>query len=70
MSVDAQRLMDTMISVHLLFSAPLQIILALVFLHHTLGPSIYAGVVIMVLLTPLNIAFAGIDKINQVCLAG
>ncbi|XP_069728809.1 ATP-binding cassette sub-family C member 3 [Phaenicophaeus curvirostris] len=58
MSVDAQRLMDLMTFLNMLWSAPLQIFLALYFLWETLGPSVLAGLAVMVLLIPLNAAIA------------
>uniref|UniRef100_K7FZT5 ATP binding cassette subfamily C member 3 n=1 Tax=Pelodiscus sinensis TaxID=13735 RepID=K7FZT5_PELSI len=58
MSVDAQRFMDLMTFLNMLWSAPLQICLALYFLWQTLGPSVLAGVAVMVLLIPLNAAIA------------
>ncbi|XP_055982515.1 ATP-binding cassette sub-family C member 3 [Sorex fumeus] len=57
MSVDAQRLMDIVSSLNLLWSAPLQIFLAIYFLWQNLGPSVLAGFALMVLLIPLNGAF-------------
>ena len=53
-SVDAQRLMDTMTFINMTWSAPLQIILSLVFLYLTMGPSIFAGFAVMVVMVPLN----------------
>ncbi|XP_017709489.1 PREDICTED: canalicular multispecific organic anion transporter 2 isoform X2 [Rhinopithecus bieti] len=58
MSVDAQRFMDLAPFLNLLWSAPLQIILAIYFLWQNLGPSVLAGVALMVLLIPLNGAVA------------
>ncbi|NWW72978.1 MRP3 protein, partial [Climacteris rufus] len=58
MSVDAQRFMDLMTFLNMLWSAPLQIFLALYFLWQTLGPSVLAGVAVMVLLIPFNSAIA------------
>ncbi|NWI58575.1 MRP3 protein, partial [Calyptomena viridis] len=58
MSVDAQRFMDLMTFLNMLWSAPLQIILALYFLWQALGPSVLAGVAVMVLLIPFNSAIA------------
>lgn len=58
MSVDAQRFMDLLPFLNLLWSAPLQIILAIYFLWQNLGPSVLAGVALMVLLIPLNGAIA------------
>ncbi|XP_066120060.1 ATP-binding cassette sub-family C member 3 isoform X1 [Saccopteryx bilineata] len=54
MSVDAQRFMDLAPFLNLLWSGPLQIILALYFLWQNLGPSVLAGLALMVLLIPLN----------------
>ncbi|KAM4844750.1 ATP-binding cassette sub-family C member 3 [Thomomys bottae] len=58
MSVDAQRFMDIFPFLHLIWSAPLQIILAVYFLWQILGPSILAGVALLVLLIPFNSAVA------------
>ncbi|KFQ45688.1 Canalicular multispecific organic anion transporter 2, partial [Nestor notabilis] len=58
MSVDAQRFMDLVTFLNMLWSAPLQIFLALYFLWQTLGPSVLAGVAVMVLLIPFNSAIA------------
>uniref|UniRef100_A0A8C5BAT0 ATP-binding cassette, sub-family C (CFTR/MRP), member 3 n=1 Tax=Gadus morhua TaxID=8049 RepID=A0A8C5BAT0_GADMO len=58
MSVDAQRFMDLTTFLNMLWSAPLQIILALYFLWQNLGPSVLAGLAVMVLLIPLNAAIA------------
>ncbi|XP_039213001.1 canalicular multispecific organic anion transporter 1 isoform X2 [Crotalus tigris] len=54
MSVDAQRFMDFAVYMHQLWSSPLQIIISLVFLWAELGPSVLAGIGVMVLLIPLN----------------
>ncbi|XP_008059021.2 canalicular multispecific organic anion transporter 2, partial [Carlito syrichta] len=58
MSVDGQRFMDLAPFLNLLWSAPLQIFLAIYFLWQNLGPSVLAGVALMVLLIPLNGAVA------------
>ncbi|ORZ17222.1 multi drug resistance-associated protein MRP [Absidia repens] len=54
MSVDAQRLMDLCTYLHIVWSGPLQIVIALVFLYGTMGPSIWAGVAVLILTIPLN----------------
>ncbi|KAI8975515.1 multi drug resistance-associated protein MRP [Mycotypha africana] len=54
MSVDAQRLMDLCTYFHIVWSGPFQIIIALIFLYNTMGPSIGAGVGILILAIPLN----------------
>uniref|UniRef100_A0A665WUG6 ATP-binding cassette, sub-family C (CFTR/MRP), member 3 n=1 Tax=Echeneis naucrates TaxID=173247 RepID=A0A665WUG6_ECHNA len=54
MSVDAQRFMDLTTFLNMLWSAPLQIMLALYFLWQNLGPSVLAGVAVMIMLIPFN----------------
>uniref|UniRef100_A0A8C0EXC5 Canalicular multispecific organic anion transporter 2 n=1 Tax=Bubo bubo TaxID=30461 RepID=A0A8C0EXC5_BUBBB len=66
MSVDAQRFMDLMTFLNMLWSAPLQIFLALYFLWQALGPSVLAGVAVMVLLIPFNSAIAMKTRAFQV----
>ncbi|XP_056198345.1 ATP-binding cassette sub-family C member 3 isoform X1 [Falco biarmicus] len=66
MSVDAQRFVDLMTFLNMLWSAPLQIFLALYFLWQTLGPSVLAGVAVMVLLIPFNSAIAIKTRAYQV----
>ncbi|XP_069785764.1 ATP-binding cassette sub-family C member 3 isoform X2 [Narcine bancroftii] len=58
MSVDAQRFMDLTPFLNMLWSAPLQICLALYFLWQYLGPSVLAGVAVMILLIPFNAIIA------------
>lgn len=66
MSVDAQRFMDVSPFINLLWSAPLQVILAIYFLWQILGPSALAGVAVIVLLIPLNGAVSMKMKTYQV----
>ena len=66
MSVDAQRLMDVMTYFHSVWSAPLQIILALVFLWFTMGSSIFVGVAVLIILIPINTGLTAIQKRYQV----
>ncbi|KAL1139319.1 hypothetical protein AAG570_006305 [Ranatra chinensis] len=54
MAVDAQRFMDLTTYLNLLWSAPLQIALALYFLWEVLGPSVFAGLAVMIVLIPVN----------------
>ncbi|ORY04586.1 metal resistance protein YCF1 [Basidiobolus meristosporus CBS 931.73] len=54
MTVDAQRVQDLCMYGNIAWSGPFQIALSLYFLYQTLGPSIFAGVGIMVLSIPLN----------------
>ena len=66
MSVDAQRMQDVTAYLYLLWSAPLQIIIAMYMLWGILGPSIFAGVGVMVLLVPINGVVANIQNKLQV----
>ncbi|XP_068238012.1 multidrug resistance-associated protein 1-like isoform X2 [Palaemon carinicauda] len=54
MSVDAQRFMDITTYINMLWSAPLQIGLALYFLWDLLGPSVLAGLAVMIIVIPIN----------------
>lgn len=54
MSADAQRFNDVTNFIHLLWSCPLQIILAIAFLWLELGPAVLAGLAVMVLMVPIN----------------
>nr|XP_033799380.1 canalicular multispecific organic anion transporter 1 [Geotrypetes seraphini] len=62
MSADAQRFMDVANFIHLLWSSPLQIVLSIVFLWSELGPSLLAGVAVIVLLIPINAVLATKSK--------
>ncbi|XP_028333034.1 canalicular multispecific organic anion transporter 2 isoform X2 [Gouania willdenowi] len=66
MSVDAQRFMDLTTFLNMLWSAPVQIILALYFLWQNLGPSVLAGVGVMVMLIPFNAVIAMKTRAFQV----
>ncbi|GCC18894.1 hypothetical protein chiPu_0018109 [Chiloscyllium punctatum] len=66
MSVDAQRFMDLTGFLNMLWSAPLQICLALYFLWQYLGPSVLAGVAVMILLIPFNAVIAMKSRSFQV----
>ncbi|XP_047234005.1 ATP-binding cassette sub-family C member 3 isoform X2 [Girardinichthys multiradiatus] len=66
MSVDAQRFMDLTTFLNMLWSAPLQIMLALFFLWQNLGPSVLAGVAVMVMLIPINAFIAMKTRAYQV----
>ncbi|CAM4454161.1 multidrug resistance-associated protein 1-like isoform X1 [Lepidochelys kempii] len=54
MSADAQQLMELTVNLNLLWSAPFQILMAIVFLWQELGPSVLAGVAVLVLVIPIN----------------
>lgn len=65
MSVDTQRLQDLTQYGQTLWSGPFQIILCLVSLHNLLGPSMWAGVVIMIIMIPVNATAAKYQKSLQ-----
>uniref|UniRef100_A0A8D2DHH8 Multidrug resistance-associated protein 1 n=1 Tax=Sciurus vulgaris TaxID=55149 RepID=A0A8D2DHH8_SCIVU len=66
MSVDAQRFMDLATYINMIWSAPLQVVLALYLLWLNLGPSIFAGVAVMILMVPFNAVMAMKTKTYQV----
>lgn len=66
MAIDAQRFSDLMLYAHMIWSAPLQILLAAFFLWQTMGPSVLAGIGVMILLIPINGAIAVVTRKLQV----
>ncbi|KAL6072198.1 hypothetical protein STEG23_017179, partial [Scotinomys teguina] len=66
MSVDSQKLMDVTNFIHLVWSSILQITLAIYFLWRELGPSVLAGVGVMILLIPVNGVLATKNRKIQV----
>ncbi|XP_042722304.1 multidrug resistance-associated protein 1-like isoform X1 [Lagopus leucura] len=65
MSADAQQLMELIVNINLLWSAPFQIIMAVIFLWKELGPSVLAGVAVLLLVIPLNALIAAKVKTLQ-----
>uniref|UniRef100_A0A4X2LY92 ATP binding cassette subfamily C member 6 n=1 Tax=Vombatus ursinus TaxID=29139 RepID=A0A4X2LY92_VOMUR len=63
-SRDAQQLMDLTVNLNILWSAPLQILMAIVLLWQELGPSVLAGVAVLVLVIPINALVANRLKIQ------
>ncbi|VFV39953.1 atp-binding sub-family c (cftr mrp) [Lynx pardinus] len=66
MSVDAQRFMDLATYINMIWSAPLQVVLALYLLWLNLGPSVLAGVAVMIFMVPVNAVMAMKTKTYQV----
>ncbi|ANZ77064.1 BA75_04186T0 [Komagataella pastoris] len=62
MSVDTQRLQDLVQNIQIIWSGPFQIILCLFSLHGLMGNSMWMGVVIMIIMIPLNGALARYQK--------
>ena len=54
MAVDAQRIQDVACFVHLVWSVPLTVALCMYFLWQQLGPSVLAGLLLMLLMVPVN----------------
>ncbi|XP_017108735.1 multidrug resistance-associated protein 1 isoform X10 [Drosophila bipectinata] len=66
MAVDAQRFMELTTYLNMIWSAPLQIGLALFFLWQQLGPSVLAGLAVMIILIPVNGVIASRIKTYQI----
>ncbi|KAG6453080.1 multidrug resistance-associated protein 1 isoform X1 [Manduca sexta] len=66
MSVDAQRFVELTAYLNMIWSAPLQISLALYFLWGILGPSVLAGLAVMIILIPVNGLIANRVKTLQI----
>uniref|UniRef100_A0A6Q2YIH7 ATP-binding cassette, sub-family C (CFTR/MRP), member 2 n=1 Tax=Esox lucius TaxID=8010 RepID=A0A6Q2YIH7_ESOLU len=66
MSADAQRFNDVANFIHLLWSCPMQIVLAIAFLWIELGPAVLAGLAVMVLMVPINGVLATKSRTLQV----
>ena len=62
MSVDAQRFMDIMSDVQIMWSGPYQVIVSLIFLYAIMGPSIFAGFLVMVIMVPISAVLANFSK--------
>lgn len=69
MSADAQQLLELALNMNLLWSAPFQIIMAVVFLWKELGPSVLAGVALLLLVIPINALIAAkVRRLKVSCL--
>ncbi|XP_057325982.1 multidrug resistance-associated protein 1 isoform X4 [Microplitis mediator] len=66
MSVDAQRFMDLMPYINMIWSAPLQIGVALYFLWGELNAAVFAGLAVMIVLIPINAFIANKVKTLQI----
>src|SRR6218665_318050 len=67
MSVDAQRFMELTESLNMVWNIPFQMCVCLYFLWMVLGPSVLAGVAVMVLMIPINAVIAKKLQSLQVC---
>lgn len=66
MSVDAQKFIELTAYINMIWSAPIQIILALYFLWQVLGASVLAGLAVMIFLIPINAVIANRVKNLQI----
>ncbi|EDV20618.1 uncharacterized protein TRIADDRAFT_60846 [Trichoplax adhaerens] len=66
MSVDAQRFMDLMTFLHIIWSAPFQIAVSMYFLWDILGPSVMAGLAVLILMIPINAYVSTKARVFQV----
>ena len=68
MTVDAQRVVTLVETFNQLWSAPLQICVAVYFLYVTMGVAVMAGLATLLLLIPLNLLVARLVRKIQVTL--
>nr|CAD7413218.1 unnamed protein product [Timema poppensis] len=66
MSVDANRILEAIPNLNVLWSAPMLIALSLYFLWEIMGPSVLAGLAVMVVLIPINGFIANKVKTLQI----
>ena len=66
MSVDAQRVQDATGYMWMIWSAPLQISIAIYMLWTLLGASVLAGLAVMILIIPINAVIAAVSRKLQV----
>ncbi|KAL5281109.1 ABCC2.2 family protein [Megaselia abdita] len=66
MAVDAERFLFMTLYLNIFWSAPLQIIVCLYFLWNVIGPSVLAGLAVMLLMIPINGWMANFTKKLQV----
>ncbi|EDV26556.1 uncharacterized protein TRIADDRAFT_50060 [Trichoplax adhaerens] len=66
MSVDAQQFIDLTPFLHSIWCSPIQIAIAIYFLYQIMGPSVFAGLAVLILIVPLNaITSAKIQKLQE-----
>jgi len=58
MAVDVYRFIDLITYLNMIWSAPLQITVAVYFLWQLLGSNVFAGLFLMIVLIPINAAVA------------
>ena len=65
MAVDAQKLQEVTGYLHMIWSAPLIVIVVMYFLWQELGAAAFAGLGLMILLAPINMYVGNKQKILQ-----
>nr|UJH94494.1 Ycf1.1 [Starmerella bombicola] len=65
MSIDTQRIQDVCTNGNMIWSGPFQIILCLVSLYQLMGNSMWVGVIVLVMLVPINSYLASTQKTLQ-----
>ena len=66
MSVDVQKILDVIPYLCMIWMSPIQIGLSLYFLWGLLGPSVLAGLGVILLLIPINGAMGGVIRLYQI----
>ena len=62
MSVDSQRFMDLTTYINYLWSAPYQAVLSIIFLYFSIQYAVFSGLVVMLMLIPINSILAAINR--------
>ncbi|XP_013389987.1 multidrug resistance-associated protein 1 [Lingula anatina] len=70
MSVDAQKLQEAPFFLHMIWSCPLSIIISVALVWQYLGPATLAGVMVILLMLPVNFYFGNKIRYNQVLQMG
>jgi len=66
MSVDANRLCNSAPYLHLFWSAPFQLVVSTVLLYRVVGPAVFGGLMLMIVLIPVNTWIAQVQqKLNK-----
>ena len=68
MSVDAHKFIEVVTYINMMWSCPVQITISMVLLWQTLGPSILAGIAVMITVIVTNMFVSSKQKILQVTL--
>lgn len=66
MSVDAERIMEVVQYLWMIWSSPLQICIAIYLLYGILGPAVFAGLAAILIMFPINSILASIEAKLQV----